>query len=111
MKKNSTINAIVEVYLTKEEDYIVAACPALNISSYGKTEKEAKKNFSEALDIFFEETHRKGTLERILVKYGWTISKKSYEPPIYSTKEILSRYGNMSSKNVMTETIPILVPA
>ncbi len=111
MKKNTTINANVEIFLTREDDYIVATCPALKISSYGKSEKEAKKNFNEAMNIFFEETNRKGTLEKVLVKYGWTISKKSYEPPQYTTKEMLSLFGNMSSKNVITEKIPMLVPA
>ncbi len=111
MKKNVIIKVMVEVLFTHEDDYVIATCPALNVSSYGKTEKEAKKNFDEAIEIFFEETNRKGTLEKNLVKNGWTLSPKSYDPPRYTAKDILTRFGHIPPSNVMTEKYSMPIPA
>ena len=44
-----TVGASIEVALLKEGDYIVAYCQALELSSYGVTEKEAKEGFEGAL--------------------------------------------------------------
>ena len=39
----------------KEGKYYVSQCLNVDISSFGKTKKEALKNLSEALDLYFEE--------------------------------------------------------
>ena len=66
----------LSVRLLNEGDYIVAYCPALELSSYGKNERDARKRFEEALNIFIEETERKGTLEKELLMLGWTLRLK-----------------------------------
>lgn len=71
----------IEVLLVKEGDYWVSYAPSLKLSSYGDSKVEAKKGFSEALEIFISDTLRKGTLERLLIEYGWTLSSKAYQPP------------------------------
>lgn len=74
----------VFVVIVKEGDYFVAYCPPLELSSYGKTEAEARAAFEEAMQIFVEETERKGTLEKVLLNLGWTLRKKptpEYQPP------------------------------
>ncbi len=71
----------VEVLLVKEGDYWVSYAPSLELSSYGDSRAEAKKGFSEALSIFIDDTIKKGTLERLLIDYGWTLSSKAYHPP------------------------------
>ena len=40
--------------LNKEDDMYVALCPELDIASQGKTVEEAKRNLSEAVELFFE---------------------------------------------------------
>ena len=40
-KNKDKVNIEILVLLFKEGKYIVAYCPALELSSYGKTEKEA----------------------------------------------------------------------
>jgi len=47
-----TVEASVEVQLIKDGDYIVSYCPALELSSFGDSEEDAKKGFEEALSIF-----------------------------------------------------------
>jgi predicted RNase H-like HicB family nuclease len=68
-----TVKATVQVFIIKEGDYYVSYCPALEVSSYAKSSKDAKKRFEEALDIFFEETIKAGTFEKELLKLGWIL--------------------------------------
>ena len=67
----STVEASVEVQLIKDGDYIVSYCPALELSSFGNDEEDAKKGFEAALNIFFDELHKRGTLEKVLLNLGW----------------------------------------
>jgi len=68
----------------KEGRQFIAYCPALDLSSCGDTFAEAKKNLAEALDIFFAETVKMGTLEEVLIECGWkkvSRPKLHWEPP------------------------------
>jgi predicted RNase H-like HicB family nuclease len=81
---HKSVSVSLEVLLTKEGDYIVAYCPALDLSSYGDDEEDAKLSFEEALDIFMEQTYKRGTLEKVLFSLGWTLRKLpviKYDPP------------------------------
>lgn len=74
----------VEVMLVKDGEYIVATCPALELSSFGKTVDEAKEAFHEALSLFMEDLVERQTLERALPDLGWTLRKRptlEYRPP------------------------------
>ncbi len=42
----------------KEDKYYVAQCLNVDVSSFGKTRKEAQKNLDEALSLYFEDTPR-----------------------------------------------------
>jgi predicted RNase H-like HicB family nuclease len=80
----STVEAFVEVQLIKDGDYIVSYCPALELSSFGKDEEDAKEGFEEALSIFIDELHKRGTLEKVLLNLGWGLRKlpvASFVPP------------------------------
>ncbi len=39
----------------KEENYFVARCLNVEVSSFGTTKQEALKNLHEALDLYFED--------------------------------------------------------
>ena len=83
-KRKIIVNVTVTIF--KEGDYLVAYCPALELSSYGRTVEAAKKAFSQAMDIFMEETEKRGTLERALLSLGWSLRLKPscrYEPPFF----------------------------
>ncbi|HEY4198003.1 MAG TPA: hypothetical protein VGM63_20820 [Mucilaginibacter sp.] len=78
------VNVSLDVQLLKEGDYIVSYCPALELSSFGLTEIEAKEGFEGALETFLQETHDRGTLEIVLLDLGWSLVKKptpKYQPP------------------------------
>ncbi len=75
-----SVAAEITVMLYPQGDYIVAYCPALDLSSYAKTEKEAKQAFSEALDIFLEYCEEQGTLEQNLIACGWKLRHGYLQP-------------------------------
>ncbi|MBK7009468.1 MAG: hypothetical protein IPN73_15350 [Saprospiraceae bacterium] len=70
------INVNVDVLLFKEEEIWVSYCPALNLSSYGDDEEDAKQAFGEVLSIFIEETTKKRTLDKELLKLGWQLQQQ-----------------------------------
>jgi hypothetical protein len=80
-KGKAGLEVNVEVMLVKEGDYWVALSPALRVTGYGKTQAEAKKSFAVEADIFFEETAKRGSLEKLLIDYGWILSKGDFRPP------------------------------
>jgi len=112
MSKLKKIDLELILFFTKEDKYIVAYCPALELTGYGKTQSEAKKSFEENIKIFFDETTAKGTLDQILLNLGWTIRKKPsaiYEPPNIED-EIIQKFSS-GLERMIKERIPIPVSA
>ncbi len=104
-KNKDKVNIEILVLLFKEGKYIVAYCPALELSSYGKTEKEALEYFSDALDIFINDTIKKGTLEKCLLKFGWNLQQipfVKYIPP-----GIEDKIKNFNSPKLILEQFAI----
>jgi len=111
MAKAKLISVGVDVLFLKEGNYIVAYAPALDLSSYGRTLPAAKKAFGEAIGIFIEETERKGTLERVLIKLGWTLSRIRYDPPRWTAGELLGLCRSRPMLDVVTEDIKMPLAA
>ncbi len=86
MKKFAHINLTVNI-LKQASRYIVYA-PALDLSTSGKSETEAKKHFGEAAMLFIEELDRAGTLYDVLKELGWRQMQKQWTPP-----KIISQAG------------------
>ncbi|MCF8449253.1 MAG: hypothetical protein K9G49_05215 [Taibaiella sp.] len=74
------VSSVVTVMLYMQGDYIMAYCPALELSSYGRTEKEATASFNEALEIFLDYCAENGTLEQNLVACGWNLRQGYVQP-------------------------------
>ncbi len=70
------------VSIFKEGKQYVAYTPALDLSTSDKTYEGAKKRFSEVVNIFFEYTIKKGTLNEVLEDLGWQKVKKQWIPPM-----------------------------
>lgn len=113
MKKQTLINSAnsvgveVSVFIIKEGKQFTAYCPALELSSYGPSAEEAKANFDEAMVIFLEETERKGTLEKVLLKLGWSLQqkpKRSFQPPTLSQRLLKKYPGKVYKEKV---SIPV----
>ena len=42
------------VAITKEDDFFIARCPELNVTSQGETLEGAEKNIKEAIELYIE---------------------------------------------------------
>jgi len=42
------------VIITEEEDFFIARCPQLDVTSQGRTLQEAQKNIKEAVECYIE---------------------------------------------------------
>ena len=84
------INVKVEVF--EEDGAYVALAPDLNVSSFGDTPQEAQTSVQEALEAFFEECERMGTLRDVLEESGFIRVKETYEPrqPLFETRIALA---------------------
>jgi hypothetical protein len=83
------IEAKIHVIFFREGKKVVAYSPALDLSSCGNTEKQARKRFAEALEIFITETHKMGTLSEVLEECGWCkpLKQGTWSPPTYKSVE------------------------
>lgn len=77
----------LQVSILKEGNRFIAYTPALDLSTSGKTHKEARERFEEAVQIFFEEISRKGTTDRALEELGWKKVQSEWQPPIEVSHE------------------------
>ena len=79
MKKGMFLK--LSVSISKQGRRFVAYSPALDISTSGKSEKDAKKNFEEVVNLFFEEIIEAGTAHDVLTELGWKRSQRTWTPP------------------------------
>ena len=70
------------VSFLREGDKFVAYTPALDLSTSGKSFKEAQARFKEIVGIFFEEIIEKGTINEVLVNLGWKKIQSKWTPPV-----------------------------
>lgn len=79
LKKAASYTLPVTIF--REGKAFVAYTPALDLSSVGKTEKEARRMFAEAVEVFFEELIEMGTVDEVLQELGWEKVKGRLQPP------------------------------
>jgi predicted RNase H-like HicB family nuclease len=71
MAHNIQIHFKLPYRLKKAGNWVVASCPPLDVHSQGKTGTQAKKNLVEALSLFLEFCHERGTLDAVLKECGF----------------------------------------
>jgi len=84
-KMATNIEAKIPVLFFQEGKKVIAYSPALDLSSCGDTEQQARKRFGEAAVIFLTEIHKMGTIEEVLEECGWhkVPNQHTWSPPIY----------------------------
>jgi predicted RNase H-like HicB family nuclease len=87
MKKYMMDTKLTALFFREDKNTIIASCPALDISTCGSTLEEARQNFNEMVDLFFEEAHKMGTLGKILAECGWKKIKNRYTQPVLIAAE------------------------
>lgn len=85
------------VQIGKQGKRYVAFTPALDISTSGKTEAEAKRRFSNLVELFFDELEMAGTIDEVLRELGWKKSVSrgaqdpAWTPPAYKSEQVAVR--------------------
>jgi len=83
-KAAHNILARIPVIFFDEDNKTIAYSPALDLSTYGDTEDQARKRFAEAVSIFIDEIVKMGTLDDILTECGWRkTSLNTWSPPVF----------------------------
>lgn len=77
----SDFSCSLPVTIFREGKAFVAYTPALDLSTAGKTEAQARRMFAEAIEAFFEELIEMGTVESALKELGWTKRHGAMQPP------------------------------
>ena len=88
MHKSIVFN--LPVSFLRESDQFVAYTPVLDLSTSGPTLEEAKKNFTEAVGIFFDEIVEMGTFEDVLSDLGWKKHNEDFIPPVVISQGVES---------------------
>ena len=89
-KSIKDINTKIPVLFFKEGSKFIAYSPAIQLSTCGDTEEQARKRFAEAAQIFFDEIVKMGTADDVLTECGWkkVTEKNSWTPPEYKQELI-----------------------
>ena len=88
---NNKLSFNLPVLITKQNKRFVVYTPALDISTSGKSEKEAKKRFVKIVNVFLEEIIEAKTIEDVLSELGWKKVQKKWAPP----KVVSSNFINL----------------
>ncbi len=88
MHQTSQIEVNLPVTFINEGQQVVAYTPALDISTSGKDEDEAKEHFSELVNIFFKDLVESNTVDAVLSDLGWRKIEQQWSPPIVSQQSI-----------------------
>ncbi len=65
------IESKIPVLFFQEGDKVIAYSPALDLSTYGKDENQARQRFGETAAIFLRECSEMGTIDEVLEECGW----------------------------------------
>lgn len=69
------------IQILKQGKKYIAYTPALDLSTSGRSVKEAQHRFDEVVKIFFDEIIEAGTLDEVLTELGWQKQHKEWHPP------------------------------
>lgn len=102
----------LEVAIIKDDDYIVAYSPALDIAGQGMNEKEALDDLMEVVSISIDWAVEHDTFDKWLEKNGWKkieTPQVSYTPPPMVSINLLKSKFNVDT--IGTKKIPMLAMA
>lgn len=77
-------------HIFKEGDTYVAYAPALDLSSCGATDEEARKNIRDAVRGFLATSADMGTLDEILQEAGYERENEGWRPPEFVSVDHLT---------------------
>jgi len=76
------------VAFIKEGVHVVAYTPALDISTSGANEAEAKNRFVELVRMFFADLVENNTVDAVLSDLGWEKNQQRWSPPAVTQQSV-----------------------
>lgn len=80
-KSGASLFASLNVIFFQENEITIAYCPALDLSSYGDNQKEARREFAQSFCEYSAYCIDNGTLEKDLLAHGWTMKDGKLQEP------------------------------
>lgn len=109
-----TIEMDLPVMLFEEEGVKIAYIPVLDISGYGKTERESLKSLTIAIEEYFKYTINKNTLLQDLKAHGWIIKKKTKPYIAPEITDLINKneylHDIVNTKPYSMKRIPVNIP-
>jgi predicted RNase H-like HicB family nuclease len=78
------------VHIFREDEMYVAHAPELDVSSYGSSELEARRNIRDAVKGFLETSDEIGTLSDVLEESGYRLENGEWHAPQFVALDHLS---------------------
>lgn len=72
---------VFNVHIFREGDVCVAHVPELDVSSWGKTTEDARRNIRDAVKGFLETAEETGTLNDVLEESGYRFEQGRWHAP------------------------------
>ncbi|HUY62681.1 MAG TPA: hypothetical protein VMV50_02740 [Candidatus Paceibacterota bacterium] len=88
MHNAASVEVNLPVAFIREGGKVVAYTPALDISTVGKDENEAKQMFGEIVNIFLADLVENDTVDSVLTSLGWIKNESRWNPPVISQESI-----------------------
>lgn len=86
------VKAEIAFQIVKQGKRYIAHAPALDLSTSGKSEAEAKSRFAEIVPLFFDELMDAGTLNDVLSELGWRKNDSAphagWLPPVVTNEQM-----------------------
>lgn len=79
--EEGSLKVSLDIIFFAEGKYIVAYCPALDLSIAGTDEEDAKKEFAQMFMEYATDCIERNTLQDDLRAHGWKLKESQYEAP------------------------------
>lgn len=89
MRVDVTFQVSLPYVVKKRGTWFISSCPVLDVSSQGRTGKEAQENLIEALQLFLVSCYERGTLSQVLRESGFVPKRLPARPRRASSKAAL----------------------
>lgn len=99
-REKEHIDFSLDIYLFKDKGLVYTYCPALDITGYGSTQKDAKDEIEYLLHEYFDYTLKEKTLTDDLSSHGWKTDGKMTRDELRAIlPKRLSKAGQWLLKN------------
>ena len=76
MRDICQISYTLPINTVEKKRWFISSCASLNVYAQGRTAQEAEVNLHDALTVFIEDCHERGTLDSVLQASGFKVANQ-----------------------------------